>query len=92
MPERTATPLALRPKVIEVQSRPLPNVDNLWLKLVSIFDDTCLHSKADAYGNFHFRGIPPGRYLLLVFSDTKLLHQREINVGYFDKDVLTITP
>ena len=68
------------------------NVDNLWLKLVSIFDDTCLHSKADAYGNFHFRGIPPGRYLLLVFSDTKLLHQREINVSYFDKDILTIAP
>jgi hypothetical protein len=68
------------------------NIDDLWLKLVSIFDDTCLHSKPDGDGNFHFRGMPPGRYLLLLYSNTKLLHQREINVGYFDKNVLTITP
>jgi hypothetical protein len=68
------------------------NVDSFWLKLVSVFDDTCLHSKTDTDGNFHFRGMPPGRYLLLVYSDTKLLHQREINVGYFDKNVLTIRP
>jgi len=68
------------------------NVNNFWVKLVSVFDDTCLHSKTDADGNFHFRGMPPGRYLLLVYSDTKLLHQREINVGYFDRNVLAITP
>jgi hypothetical protein len=68
------------------------NIDNLWLKLVSVFDDTCLHAKMDAAGNFYFRGIPTGAYLLLVYSDTKLLHQSEINVGYFDRNVLTITP
>ncbi|SRR5229473_1193182 len=66
-------------------------VNNLWLKLVSVFDDTCLHSRTDANGSFTFRGMPPGRYLLLVYSDTKLLQQREVNVGYFDKNVLTIT-
>jgi hypothetical protein len=68
------------------------NIDDLWLKLVSVFDETCLHSKPDGDGNFHFRGMPPGRYLLLLYSNTKLLHQREINVGYFDRNVVMIGP
>jgi hypothetical protein len=65
--------------------------DVLRVKLIGIFDDTSLSSQPDDTGRFSFAGMPPGRYLLLVYSGEVLVRQADAKVNYFETTVLNLT-
>jgi len=67
--------------------------DVLRVKLISIFDDTSLTAQPDDSGNFEFAGMPPGRYLVVIYTGEVLVRQVDASVNHFNinKDILTIT-
>lgn len=68
------------------------NANQLWTKLVNVFEDTCLHARPDAGGEFVLSGMPPGRYFLFVYSKKKVLDVRMITIPRIDVLLISLSP
>ncbi len=53
----------------------------LWIRLVGLYTGANRVAEVDEHGAFAFEGIPPGRYMIFVFSQGNLKEQQLIDVS-----------
>jgi hypothetical protein len=51
----------------------------IWVKLVPLFYEEAMQAPVGASGEFAFKQVPLGRYLILVISGSALIHTEEVN-------------
>ncbi len=69
-------PLVVRGRIVEQAERP----GQLWVRLLSLFCNCNVTALSDANGDFVVRGIPPGRYVAMVFRGGQFLFSRQVDV------------
>ncbi len=64
-----------------------------WAKVVSLFGDTIIESRVDRDGRFSFKGMPTGKYILMIFDDDILKHHSFVDITFFNDplDILDIS-
>jgi len=58
-----------------------------WVRLAGIFKSVNWTSKIDATGRFSFESLPPGQYVLMIFSKGELKTTRTISVHAFANSI-----
>jgi hypothetical protein len=53
---------------------------DVWIRLIGLFSGDDATAQASSEGTFEFRKLRPGRYLILLFDQTGLRRQKEIDV------------
>jgi hypothetical protein len=54
------------------------NTQGMWVRLVPLYSADFIEDKVSSSGVFHFAGLSPGRYLLLVFDSEKLIMTKSV--------------
>jgi hypothetical protein len=55
------------------------NPKDLWVRVVPLYSSDFVEDRVASSGEFHLRGVQPGRYLLLVFNKENLITTKSID-------------
>jgi hypothetical protein len=68
-----------RPELSGVLSGPTRQL-NLWVRLVAVYSSDLVENVVDGSGHFELDGMPPGKYLLLLFQKERVLAMKPLDI------------
>jgi hypothetical protein len=57
------------------------NPEALWVRLISLYSSDSLEDQVASSGEFRFENVYPGRYILVVFNNEKLIATKPVDIS-----------